>query len=205
MIRVERQEEPPNFDKEVRARGNDYVAKHPGEKPPAYWNNCKGDLYRAYGGYCAYTTIRINGQSNSVVDHFLPQSRHPELRYEWSNYRLSSFYINSVKRDAEPIIDPFELPENAFHLAEDMSIEVNPEAFANEEAVALAQDTLRRLKLNSPEWLADREGFLEEALKLQQEGKTRDKTNDLHISRQLYGLSRFLHQEAVRMGYVKPI
>lgn len=197
---MERKEEPANFDRDVRIPGNAYISKHPRKKTPAYWEKCKGDLYKAYGGYCAYTTFKIKGQLNAVVDHFLPKSRHPALCYEWSNYRLSSSYINSVKKDSERIIDPFELPEDAFRLADDMRIEVNSEAFSNEDDRALAHDTLRILHLNCPEWVASRMEMQEEALRLIEEGMGGNTA--LIVSKQLLGQSRFLHREAVRKGYV---
>lgn len=205
MIRVERMDEPAGFNEKVRVPGKAYVGKNPEKKPPKFWKECRSELYKAYDGYCAYTTFKINGQLNAVVDHFLPQSLHPELLYEWSNYRLSSFHINSVKKDCELIIDPFELPENAFRLADDMSIEVNSEAFTNEEDRTLAHNTLQFLKLNRPEWLADRARMLEEALELKKEASKGDEAYHFLISKQLYKQSRFLHQEAVRMGYVNPI
>lgn len=204
MIRVERKDEPDGFNEQVRVPGKDYMAKNPGKEPPDYWKNCKSDLYKAYNGYCAYTTFRINGRLNAVVDHFLPRSHHPEQLYEWSNYRLSSFHINSVKKDHEPIIDPFELPENAFRLADDMRIEVNPEAFSDEEGRALAHKTLQILRLNRPEWLADRAEMIDEALRLKNEAEEGDDAYEHLISANLYKQSRFLHQEAVRKGYVTP-
>lgn len=205
MIRVERKDEPAGFNELVRVPGKAYTEKNPNKKPPELWKKCKSDLYKAYDGYCAYTTFKINGQLNAVVDHFLPGSHHSEQLYEWSNYRLSSFHINSVKKDCESIADPFELPENAYRLANDMSIEVNPEAFSDEESRALAHTTIQRLKLNRPEWLADRADMIEEALKLEKEAIEGDMAYHLLISDQLYKQSRFLHQEAVRMGYVKPV
>ena len=203
MIRVERKEEPADFDREVRVPGNHFVSQNPGKEPRKFWNKCREDLYKAYGGYCAYTTFKINCRLDAVVDHFLPQSLHPELRYEWSNYRLASFHINSVKKDAEPIFDPFELPEDAFRLAEDMSIVVNPGAFPSEEDLALANETLRRLKLNCPELIADRMEMRDEALRLIEEGMSEEAA--LIVSKQLLEQSRFLHREAVRKGYVKPL
>ena len=174
MIRVERKEEPADFDREVRVPGNHFVSQNPGKEPRKFWNKCREDLYKAYEGYCAYTTFKINCRLDAVVDHFLPQSLHPELRYEWSNYRLASFHINSVKKDAEPIFDPFELPEDAF-----------------------------RLKLNCPELIADRTEMRDEALRLIEEGMSEEAA--LIVSKQLLEQSRFLHREAVRKGYVKPL
>lgn len=201
MIRVERKCEPATFDLSVRKPGNDFVKKNPKKQPPKYWRECREDLYNAYEGYCAYTTFKINGRGNAVVDHFLPQKTHPNLLYEWSNYRLSSFHVNSVKKDIEPIIDPFELPEDAFRLAEDMNIEVNTSAFSDAKELALARDTLKRLKLNSPELIADRREMLDEALR---EVKEHPNATRL-VSEMLYRQSRFLHREMVRKGYISPI
>ena len=91
----------------------------------------------------------------------------------------------------------------AFRLAEDMRIEVNPEAFSDEKDLALASETLRRLGLNRPELVADRTEMQDEAMRLIEEG-TSDEIA-LIVSESLLKQSRFLHREAVRKGYVKPL
>ncbi len=101
------------------------------------------------------------------------------------------------------MIDPFEWPEDAFRLAEDMSIEVNPEAFSGEEDLASAHKTLQILDLNCPALIEDRVRMQDEALRLIKE-RTNDDVVSI-VSRQLLKQSRFIHREAVRKGYVKPV
>jgi len=118
MIHVERQEEPPDFDKQVRQKGLAFLRSSPsGTKPYPYWRDCLDDLYSSYGGICAYLAIhfeRVTG--GGVVEHFLPKSKRTDLIYEWSNYRLASSIVNSRKRDHEGILDPFEIENGWFHL-----------------------------------------------------------------------------------------
>lgn len=201
MIRVEPAAEPDNFDATVRQPGLKYLAENPGREPRAYWKACKRDLFHAYHGYCAYTTFRINSRNDAVVDHFLPKSRHPDLCYEWSNYRLSSFHINSVKNNAENISDPFTLPDNAFRLTAGMKVEVNAEAFRTEEERRLAQHTIYRLKLNSSELIADRRCMLDAAMELLKNGREKASV----VAQVLRHQSRFIYNEAVRMGCVPPV
>ncbi|MGN0874366.1 MAG: hypothetical protein ACI4OZ_04165 [Akkermansia sp.] len=132
------------------------------------------------------------------MDHFLPKSRHPDQCYEWSNYRLSSFHINSVKNNAENISDPFTLPDNAFRLTAGMKVEVNAEAFRTEEERRLAQHTIYRLKLNSSELIADRRCMPDAAMELSE--NDRDKASV--VAQVLRRQSRFIYNEAVRMGCV---
>lgn len=203
MIKIEPAEEPSDFEKKVRKPGLAYLAAHPGKEPKSLWNNCRSDMYNAYGGYCAYTTFKINSRLDAVVDHFLPKSSHVDKVYEWSNFRLSSFHVNSVKKDSENIVDPFKLPENAFHLEEDMILAVNDGAFLSEEECTLAHETIKRLKLNSRELIDDRNEMLIEFLRIKKE------YSDVHskqiLACLLNGRSRFLYQEAVRLKYIEPL
>lgn len=203
MIKIKPAEEPSDFEERVRKPGLDYLAVHPGKGPKPLWNNCRNDLYNAYGGYCAYTTFRINSRLDAVVDHFLPKSSHVDKVYEWSNFRLSSFHVNSVKKDSENIVDPFKLPENAFHLEEDMILAVNDGAFLSEEECTLAHETIKRLKLNSRELIDDRNDMLNEFFRIKKEDA--DANNQQILAYLLNRRSRFLYQEAVRLEYIAPL
>jgi len=51
-----------------------------------------------------------------TVDHFLPKTTHPQLAYEWSNYRLAGGKVNNAKGTSTEIIDPFEVENHWLHL-----------------------------------------------------------------------------------------
>ncbi|MBQ7023118.1 MAG: hypothetical protein IJN29_06020 [Akkermansia sp.] len=203
MIKVTQADEPEHFDTQVRQPGLAYLEKHPEKAPYPYWKNCRDELYKAYHGYCAYTTFKINSRLDAVVDHFLPKAHHAEQCYEWTNYRLSSFHINAVKKDSEEIADPFLLPENAFRLEEDMKIEVNEEAFLSDSERELARRTITRLKLNEHELVDDRTDMMNSVLKLLNENA--DDYSKAIVAKQLHAQSRFLYQEAVRLKYITPV
>lgn len=213
MRKIEQAPEPEGFDEKVRQPGMEFLATHPkGTKPKDYWKECKDDLYDAYAGYCAYTTFRITPRSDAVVDHFLPKAG-KEGRgqiYEWSNYRLSSFYVNCVKNEGVGIIDPVDLPANAFVLDDSMRLHVNHGAFDSEEDAQKAEFTLARLGLNSQAYIRDRRDNINELLHLDD---PREGCDCLRIpampSREgafaLRRQSLFLYEEAVRLGYCEPV
>lgn len=110
MIRVIPQPEPRDFNKNVRQRGQRFLATNP--KPTSkqfrnksFWRDAAKDLHTAYDGVCAYTCFYI--VSSISVDHFLPKSLFPNLAYEWNNFRLSRPQVNQYKADSMDIIDPF--------------------------------------------------------------------------------------------------
>jgi len=53
---------------------------------------------------------------NGTVDHFLPKTVHPQLAYEWSNFRLASGRVNSSKGNLIGILDPFHIQDDWFYL-----------------------------------------------------------------------------------------
>ena len=66
MIPVELQQEPRDFNENVRQRGRCWLANHgiePDAPPPdpaalpAYWRHANRQLWQAYGGVCAYLAI----------------------------------------------------------------------------------------------------------------------------------------------------
>lgn len=150
MIRVEPKPEPPDFDANVRQPGKLATSE---DELPVLWRRCLPDLYDAYGGICAYACTWIppltGGRS---VDHFAPKSAHPDLAYEWSNYRLVCSVMNARKREFEDVIDPFDIPpgEQWFEL-ELAFLQVRPAAGLDPVRSDQAQHTIDRLKLNDPE------------------------------------------------------
>ena len=110
MIRVQRQPEPPDFDRKVRQPGLMFLQRQPNPTSAAfkkknYWTRATDQLRVAYSGVCAYTAMYLVGDAS--VDHYRPKSKYPHRAYEWTNYRYTSPRINSRKGDSEEVVDPF--------------------------------------------------------------------------------------------------
>lgn len=153
MIPVQAQPEPELFDGRVRQPGN---AGRPTDALPDHWTRCLPDLYRVYGGICAYLAVSIPpGAGSRTVDHYLPKSLRPDLAYEWSNYRLACSLMNSRKRDYLDVLDPFSLAPDTFVLDfADLSVAPAPGLPVTTQTAAVA--TIARLRLNDPESRAAR-------------------------------------------------
>ena len=119
MIPVRAAPEYPEFDRQVRQRGRNFLVTCPNPKSTDfrnhnYWTRALDQLRAAYSNRCAYTTCRL--VHTGSVDHFRPKSKYPSLAYEWSNYRLARQTINNRKGESEDVIDPFLVSEGWFTL-----------------------------------------------------------------------------------------
>lgn len=116
MIRVERVDEPADFDEQVRRRGQAWLAK--GDKPntPGYWRHAVRALRKAFHDRCGYTAMWLSAPG--TVDHFVSRDEDRSLAYEWTNLRYAAAWINSSKgalRSTE-VLDPFEVEDDWFEL-----------------------------------------------------------------------------------------
>ena len=119
MIHVAAQPEYPSFDEQVRRPGLAFLRANPTPSTSEfrkhnYWSRAGGNLFAAYSGLCAYTSMHL--VDTGSVDHFLPKTRHPHLAYEWDNYRLARQRINSRKGNTEEVLDPFKIQTGWFVL-----------------------------------------------------------------------------------------
>ena len=119
MIPVHPAPEYPNFDKDVRQRGNAILQSCPNPNSAQfskhnYWNRARDQLHAAYSGFCAYTTRYLIYPES--IDHFRPKSKYPHLAYEWTNYRLARQIVNSHKRNSTNVLDPFLVQPGWFTL-----------------------------------------------------------------------------------------
>lgn len=154
MIPVTPKPEPVEFDVRVRNFGNAFLATCPAPKGKEwhghnYWKAVNDDLYRLYGGICAYTGEWFPRTSSTPsVDHFIPKCFAPNLAYEWSNYRLATQKANSNKGDATGIADPFTISPGWFVL--DLpSCLIKPGDGLTRANFAMVERTIRVLKLNN--------------------------------------------------------
>ncbi len=166
MIHVDPKPEPDDFNKKVRIPGNNFLERNPSPRGKdwnrhSYWSCCSDQLYALYNGICAYTGEWISKSlSNSSVDHFYPKSTHPELAYEWSNYRLTTQRMNSYKAD-KIILDPFEV-KNGDLTIDFPSCLIMPNAAMNPAEKSKALLTIRILHLNDEEMADNRYAIIME-------------------------------------------
>lgn len=159
MIHVDEQPAPPNFVADVKQKGLKYFVDHgidPNKPLPAkteiapLWRACLDDMYRLYGGTCAYLAVhfeRVTGAGS--VDHFIAKSPHPAKAYEWANYRLACSRMNSCKREYDDVLDPFLLADGWFHL-ELISGRIFPNPTLLPAEIDQVDATITRLGLDEP-------------------------------------------------------
>ncbi|MDQ0122056.1 hypothetical protein J2W17_001001 [Pseudomonas lini] len=141
IFKVERADEPQNFDVNVRQPGLRAIAELVGEadlpkragrprkvvaqardaipadKFPAIWTEALPELMEAYNRLCAYVCIYIEPVTGGAsVDHMLPKSLAWQDVYEWHNYRLACTLMNARKNNYENVLDPFEVEDGWFRL-----------------------------------------------------------------------------------------
>ena len=165
MIPVERQLECPEFDAEVRQRGNAFLARKPNPqskhfKSHNYWTRAKPCLLRAYRR-CAYTSLLLRDAAGAAVDHFLPKVSYSALAYEWDNYRLARTRLNDSKGSSEGIVDPFDV-ETGWFVMDCPSCLIQPADELDRHTRRKVEFTIAELDLNSDflteersQWMVD--------------------------------------------------
>ncbi|BAI75353.1 hypothetical protein AZL_c00600 (plasmid) [Azospirillum sp. B510] len=107
MRRFTPKEEPDGFRKEVRDRGNAWLARNPDKKAsqyPDYWNEYRLAVQDAFDGCCAYMGFSI---ALGQVDHFIAKDVNSAYTYEWLNYRYAEPRVNLLKKK-KAFLDPFK-------------------------------------------------------------------------------------------------
>jgi hypothetical protein len=154
VIHVESQPEPADFDERVRQPGLRQLASGRQLKnvwKKGLWRESLPELWRAYGGVCAYLVIYIpKAVGSKTVDHFVCKSSAPELAFDWSNFRLACSLMNTRKLDFDDVLDPFEVEDGWFTL-ELSTLEVLPASELSPEVRQRVVATIGRLRLNDPE------------------------------------------------------
>lgn len=152
MIHVLKAKEPRGFKPLVQYPGTAFlvaVANPKGNdwRGHTYWRACIPDLYKAYGGICAYTCHWIPQDTGSItVDHFLPKDQHPKKAYSWLNFRLASGRLNG-RKGTNKCVDPFKIDGRWFSIDfPSLLVKAGPEAPARK--MKLINETIRTLKLN---------------------------------------------------------
>jgi hypothetical protein len=191
-MHVEPRPEPPDFDARVRQPGRVDLASTEGELR-AHWQHCAVQLWEAYRGICAYSSLYIpRGTGARSVDHLLPKSKRREVAYEWTNYRLACSRMNARKGALEEVLDPFEVRDEWFAL-ELSSLQVIPGEGLREELRQRVQETIDRLDLNDDEFVQARVAYYDAF----QSGEVRFSYIRKHFP--------FLARELIRQGVVPAV
>ncbi len=150
MIPVRPVDEPYGFDTRVRKPGSAWLKANPrAKRPRPLWNEFLPDLEVGFESLCGYAAML--DPTGGTTDHFLSFRNHPDLAYEWRNYRFASATMNATKRTADAsVLDPYEVCAGWFEiLLPSMQMRMTgavPAALREK-----AQHTLERLSLRDGE------------------------------------------------------
>lgn len=153
MIRVTLAAEPQDFEQKVREPGRKFLALTP--KPTSkqwaahrYWRHVLPSLHDSYRGICAYSCHWIPYDTGAdTVEHFRPKDKHPQLAYDWMNYRFVCATLNGRKGIEEDVLDPFDVTDGWFAL-QFPSMLVVPGDDIEIDVLASVRRTIDRLRLN---------------------------------------------------------
>jgi hypothetical protein len=142
--------EPAGFHQQCREAGNAWLAEHPDNKRPRdFWSPFRNALADGFCNRCGYGTMWI---ASGTVDHFISIDADQSQAYEWSNFRYIDHWINSSKKNASGLLDPFDVCDGWFEiLLPSMQLVMTdavPQPFRDR-----ARDTITRLKLQDHETL----------------------------------------------------
>lgn len=150
MIPVQPVGKPADFDIKVKAPGDAWLATHPGAKrPKPLWLPYTTTLADGFNELCGYAAMYV--PTGGTVDHFLSCRHHPQLAYEWSNYRFACADLNASKRTADDrVLDPYDVGVGWFEILLP-SLQMRVTDAVPAEYRAKAEYTLKRLKLGNGE------------------------------------------------------
>ena len=97
----------------------------PFSKPRDYVSHLR-EVFRRRCAYCLTPDSRCQGEEGMKLDHFMPESRHPDLRLAWTNLYYCCDVCNNRKSNCptpaeiangERFVDPcIEDPDDHFRL-----------------------------------------------------------------------------------------
>ena len=150
MIPVAKVAEPATFAALARKPGQQWLTDNPdATRPKPLWIPFTPALAEGFHELCAYAAMC--DPTGGTVDHYLSYKNHPQLAYEWSNYRFASGALNACKRTAdEAVLDPYEVGQGWFEILLP-SLQMRVTDAVPAEIRAKAEYTLTRLKLRDGE------------------------------------------------------
>jgi hypothetical protein len=126
-------------------------------KNKEYWRRAIPDMVLAYKSICAYSSLWIKPDT-PTIDHYISRDEDANQAYDWENFRLARWRINTRKGTHKNVLDPFAIGEDWFELDfTTFGIKPNPQLDKSEkEAVA---KTIERLDLDNNDYRDAREAW----------------------------------------------
>lgn len=149
MIPVAKVTKPAGYAK-IKAGGDAWLKANPAAKRPKdLWSPFLPELAEGFAHLCGYAAML--DPTGGTVDHYLSWKNHPDLAYEWTNFRFISHVLNSSKRTADDtVLDPYLVKSGWFEIIlPSLQMRVTDKVPAAQKAVAAF--TLKRLKLGDGE------------------------------------------------------
>ena len=106
--------EPDDFDEKCRQAGKEWLKANPDcKRPRDFWSPFRHALADGFSNRCGYGAMWI---ASGTVDHFLSVDADKTQAYEWDNYRYLDNWINSSKKNADGLLDPFAVGNGWFEI-----------------------------------------------------------------------------------------
>ncbi len=149
MIPVGRVAKPQGYDA-VKRRGDAWLRANPHAKHPQdLWSPYLSHLASGFSHRCGYAAML--DPTGGSVDHYLSWHQHPDLAYDWSNFRFVSSILNASKRTADDaVLDPYLVQSGWFEILLP-SLQMRLTSNVPAKHRAKAEYTLKRLKLRDGE------------------------------------------------------
>jgi hypothetical protein len=156
------QPEPIDFYSKVKKRGQDFLDKTPRPrgkewKNKDFWCDVIPDMMEAYNSICAYSSLWIK-PDQPTIDHYVSKDEDPNQAYEWKNFRLARWRINTRKGKHKDILDPFRVGKNWFEL-DFTTFGIRPNPKLNNMDKDAIGNTIERLKLDDLDYREAREAW----------------------------------------------
>ena len=150
MITVTPVPEPSLFESKCRQPGAHWAQNHPAAaRPRDFWSPFLPDLRNGFEDRCAY--LAMYTPTGGTIDHYLSYQKHPELAYDWANFRFCSTDMNSSKKNADDqVCDPYAIGDDWFEILLP-SLQMVVTTLVPESEKKRAEYTLDRLRLKAGE------------------------------------------------------
>jgi hypothetical protein len=162
LIKVKLQSEPADFVSKVKKPGLDFLSKVPRPRGKQwnnkeYWRRAISDMATAYKSICAYSSLWIK-PDQPTIDHYISRDEDASQAYEWKNFRLARWRINTRKGKHKDVLDPFAIGENWFEL-DFTTFGIKPNSLLDNEKKSAVWKTIERLKLDDTDYRDAREAW----------------------------------------------
>lgn len=162
MIKVKLQPEPVDFKLKVKKDGKDFLGEVPrprGEqwKGKEFWRRAIPDMVVTYNSICAYSSLWIK-PDQPTIDHYISRDENASQAYEWKNFRLARWRINTRKGKHKDVLDPFAIDETWFEL-DFTTFGIKPNPKLDQPVKEAVIKTIKRLELDNTDYREAREAW----------------------------------------------